>query len=279
MSSAYALTLREVIDDALRYCNDFKAVGADGHFWTRAEVKTYANNALIDLVRRTGILKETRTIVLTKDIAVYTFPTNCTRPLRIVINGLDGTVLLPASMSDLDIIGYPTNVSGTPYRFIRDTLGPNQFAVFYAPNETGSQPTGTAAGAGLLRQVSDEDGNMLPYDATSALRWVRGVPFTRTGTAGVIRELVNTAGNLQVTYVRMPEEWDDFDQAPDSEIPDYIHARIKYGMAEIMIPPMLSRHPWLAKKLDRASRKWKKLLEDLQRNSEHLGPMSSFTPL
>ena len=141
MVTAYAKTLTQVVDDTLRFCNDFKGTGADGVTWTWAEVKGRASQLLIDLVRKTGCLRATATIILAAGTSVYNLPSDCIRPLRFTFDGFDGTLVLPRTISELDLQGVELSTSGDPYYFMRDTLGPSQIAVYPKPQTAGDPAT------------------------------------------------------------------------------------------------------------------------------------------
>ena len=237
MPRSYARTLAQVIDDTLRLCGDFREEEANGRKFTRAEVKARVNEVLLDLAREEGLLREVRTIPLEADTYVYTLPGDCLRPLRIGLHGIDGYVIQPTSVAQADFYGRAMNADGTPHSFFRDTLTMNQIGVYPTPENAGSTST-TKSGyddEGLLRQVQDEDGNRLPYDANRALRRVRGAPFLRRGRGRIIRQVISTYGNLQVIYLRSPERWTDETKYPDSGIPEFLHKDLKYAVANVLL--------------------------------------------
>ena len=271
MPSLYAKTLSQVVNDTLRYCNDYRGEEENGFTWLRSEVIARANDLLLELVQKTGILRDTQTIPLKKDINIYDLPPDCIRPLRFMIHGLGGNIVLPRTMSELDLQGQPLAVKGDPYYFLRDHLAPSQVAFFPTPYRTGSTFT-RDSDYGLLRQIKDADGNLLPFDANLPLRRIRGVPFVRRGNGGIIREVISTYGNMQVTFVRAPEKWGDPEKYPDSDIPDWIHPHLKYGVAEKVL--ISSKRPLHALKLQRAVLKWAAARFELQRHCDYLGPMA-----
>ena len=275
MSSAYAKTLRQVVNDTFRYCNDYRGDGTNGFSWLWSEVAARANDLLLELVQKTGILRDTQTIHLIEGTNIYDLPPDCIRPLRFMIHGLGGAIVLPRTVSELDLQGQPLAIEGDPYYFLRDHLGPSQVAFFPTPWRDGSTFT-RDSDYGLLRGIEDADG-YLPFDANKPLRRIRGVPFVRRGDGRIIREVISTYGNIQVTFVRAPERWLDPEKYPDSDIPDWIHPHLKYGVAEKVL--VSSKKPLHALKLQRATLKWASARFELQRHCEHLGPMVGMEPV
>jgi len=265
-----------VVNDTFRYCNDFRGDGVDGLIWLWSEVKGKTNALLLDMVRRTGILRDTGIVQLQANVNVYDLPPDCIRPLRFMVNGLGGTLILPRTMSELDLLGQPMNVKGDPYYFMRDLLGPDQVAFFPTPSQRGASFTRDSP-YGLLRGVFDAYGNFIPYDANLALRRIAGVPFVRTGDGNIIREVISPTGNIQVTYVRAPANWTDPDGYPDDGIPEHTHKDLKYGLACEILP--VSKKPLHILKLVRAKKKWDSVIYNLQRISEYQGAMSGMEPI
>ncbi len=275
MVSSYAKTLKQVVNDTLRYVSDYRGDEANGFTWLRSEVISRANDLILELVQKTGILRDTQTIHLIDGTNIYDLPSDCIRPLRFMIHGLGGTIVLPRTMSELDLIGQPLAVEGDPYYFLRDHLDPSQVAFFPTPYREGSTFT-RDSDYGLLRGIEDADG-YLPFDANKPLRRIRGVPFVRRGDGQIIREVISTYGNIQVTFVRAPEIWLDPEKYPDADIPDWIHPHLKYGVAEKVL--ISSKKPLHALKLQRATLKWSAARFELQRHCEHLGPMVGMEPV
>ncbi len=276
MPSPYARTLRQVVNDTLRFCNDYRGDAVNGLIWQWAEVAAKGNDLLIDIVRRTGILRDTAIIQLQTDVSVYDLPPDCVRPLRFMVNGLGGTLILPRTMSELDLQGQPMNVEGDPYYFMRDLLGPDQVAFFPTPYQDGSTFT-RDSDYGSLRGIQDAEGNYLPYDANLPLRRIAGVPFVRTGDGHIIREVISPMGNIQVTYVRAPANWSGTDVYPDDGIPEFIHKDLKFGLAELILPA--SKKPLHILKLARAKQKWANVIFNLQRIAESQGAMAGMEPV
>lgn len=276
MTSPYAKTLRMVINDTLRYCNDYRGDGKDGRLWTWAECQDRANYVLMDMVRRTGILKATRTIPLQKDVSIYDLPLDCVRILRVGIHGIEGNVILPTTQAEMDLIRQPMSTKGDPFKFLRDIMAPNQICFYPIPYRDGSA-TSRDSDYGLLRQIKDADGNLLPFDGNLALRRVRGVPFARSGDGGIIREVISTYGNVQVTYIRNPAKWEDPEGYPDADIPVYTHYNLKHGIAERLLPT--SRRKIHIIKYQRSKIKWAKVMADLQVYAERVGPLVGIEPV
>ena len=269
MTSPYAKTLLQVVSDTQRLCNDFIATGKDGDTWAWAEMRTAVQDTLLDMVRRTGILRETRVIFLEEDGQVYDLPGDCIRLLRVGINKITGSVVLPTSISARDYAGLSRSAEGDPTGFYRDhTLGPNQIGFVPTPGQDGSTFTRDTA-HGLLRRVTDSDGNELEYDANEALRRIRGVPATMSGDGHIIRDLVSLFGNIQVNYVRAPEKWERPDTYPEDDILPYIHKDLKYGAATRILKS--SKKRLLNMKQGRFTVKWERVLGKLQRHAETMG--------
>jgi len=276
LPSSYARTLRQVINDSLRLCNDYQGDGKNGKTWTWLEVRREAQGLLLDLVRRTGILKDTQVIPLTEDDQVYDLPSDCIRLTRVNIHGYSGFILLPRQMSEDDLVGRTQDESGYPTRFFRDILPPGQIGVHPIPNQDGSSFT-RDSNTGLLRQIKDADGNYIEYDANRPLRRISGVPFTRRGRGRIIREVISPYGNIQVTFIRVPDLWVKPAAYPDSDIPEYIHKDLKYGIAARLL--MGSKKKIHILKRKRFGLKWRTVIGNLQRHTEYKGPMQEAYPI
>lgn len=278
MPSSYARTLRQVINGAFRLINDYQGNGKDGKLFTWLEARTMAQDVLLEMVRRTGILRDSRIIFLQADTQTYSLPDDCIRILRVGLNRARGTVVLPTSFAERDYQQLARSSEGEPFEFYRDhTLAMNQIGFIPTPSQDGSSFT-RDSDYGLLRRVVDEDGNALPFDAnTGGLRTVRGVPLHVAGNARIIRELISLYGNIQVAYVRAPEKWVNPDAYPDADIPDFVHKDLKYGLAAILCS--YSRRRIHQFKFARFSARWGSVVGKLQRHAETTGPLDEMKPM
>lgn len=272
MPSAYSKTVRQMGDAALRLLGDYQGSGKNGRQWTWIEVERALKDTVFALAAATGILKKVQTIQLEENVAVYDLPDDCIRVLRVGIHGLSGRVVLPASMAEYDYQSQDTAATGFPTQFFRDILSPNQIGFYPMPSRAGSSFTRDSA-YGLLRRLTDGDGNALPLDANRPLRQIRGVPFRRSGTGYVIRDVISTYGNVQVVYVRAPDFPTNPSETIDSEIPDYVHKDIPYGACLRLMAG--SRKGIHRVKMRRFILKWNNALFDLRRRCEHKGPLDA----
>lgn len=269
---SYARTLRDVINGALRLCGDYRGDGVSGKIWSWSEVRTMIQDELLDLCRRTGILKESRIIFLEEDEQVYDLPPDCIRILRVGINKFTGAVVLPTSISERDYQGLARSSEGTPLEFYRDhTLAPNQIGFIPTPNEDGSKMT-RDQDYGLLRRVTNADGDAMTFDDNLALRRITGVPISLSGDGQIIRDFASLYGNVWVNYVRAPAKWEKEDEYPDSDFPEYVHKDFKYLTAIRMLKMGDKAIHGLKKK--RFQAKWIMIEQGLQRNAEHHGEQS-----
>ncbi len=275
MASEYAKTLRQVINETLKFCGDYVLDGADGKEYTYEEAKTKINDLLIDLVKSTGILRKTSMIYLQEDVNVYNLPLDCLLPLRVNINGINGTIVFPRSLAEMDMIGNTIATKGDPYYFLRDYLPLGQIAFFPTPSRDGSSMTRDDE-YGLLRRIVDEDGNNLTYDANYALRRIGGVPFTVSGDGRVVREVVPSIGNIQISYIRVPDRWVKPDGYMDPDIPDWIYKDIKYGAAWMLLQNNRTRLGIIKKQ--RAFSKWNASILGIRQMIEDTGPMTIYEP-
>lgn len=277
MPSSYALTLRDVINGALRLCNDFTEDGNDGRMFTWDEARRKLWESLIQLAVETGILKDVQLIPLTVNSQIYDLPPNCVRLLRVQMNGPVGKIVLPKSVLEYDMAGQGISSLGDPENFFRDKyLPPNQIGFVPIPRTSGSTFT-RDSDYGLLREIVDGDGNRLPFDDNLALRRITGVPFIRSGDGNIIRGIVSPYGNIQVTYVRVPDKWIEPGNYPDSDIPEYVHKDFKYGIAEKLL--FGARKKLFQVKQKRFAWKWQNTLDDLKRYSQHMGNMANMEAL
>ena len=136
----YALTLSQIVAATQRLCNDYRGANRDGRIWTWQEYVLAANDVVKELVRQAGGLRDTQQTPLVAGQEVYTLPSTCIRPLRIGLYGVEAGILLPSTITTLDLVGSARSATGTPARFRRDLLAPNQIAVLPLP---GSATSGT----------------------------------------------------------------------------------------------------------------------------------------
>jgi hypothetical protein len=277
MPSSYARKLGQIIDDTLRLCGDYTGSRKNGELWTIHEVKDAINDIVYQLVLDTNILRDTRTIHIEADTYVYTLPADLLRLLRVSLHGTNGTIMFPKSTTEYDLVRGNRADSGDPTHFQTDLdLAYNQISFVPTPNTTGGE-TSRDSDYGLLRSISDGS-DYLEYDDNRPLRRIRGLPFTRSGTGRIIREVISPYGNIQLTFVRVPAMMEDFDDDyPDPDIPDYVHKDIKYGAASLLLEG--SKRGIDSLKLIRCQRKWGAVSAKLQRNSEHQGPMREVSPV
>ncbi len=236
MADEHRKNLGQIVDSALTLIGDFRGAGLDGHWNTRAESRAIARRVYLSLVRDTGILRDTATIPIIANTHVYDLPNDLLRPIRIGMDGPEGYTLIANSAWAIETSGLKLVDKGSPYYFYRDIFSPSQIAVYPEPQTTGSTMT-RDSDYGLLRAIRDADGNYLPYDANLPLRDIRGVPFMRSGTGQIIREVISPLGNLYITYVRSPGEFINDNDFPDSDIPTTIHKDFRFGVAEILLEP------------------------------------------
>lgn len=275
--SPYARTLLQVVSDTQRLCNDYIAQGKDGDTWTWMEMKSAVQDTILDMVRRTGILRESRVIFLDEDEQVYDLPDDCIRLLRVGLNKITGSIALPTSISHRDMAGLSRSSEGQPTDFYRDhSLGPNQIGFIPTPGESGSTFL-RDSDYGLLRRIIDSEGNELEFDANKALRRIVGIPISMSGRSHIIRELVSLYGNIQVNYIRAPEKWDRPNTYPEDDILPYIHKDIKYGAAARILKS--SKKRLLIMKQGRFEVKWNRILGKLQRYAETMGVNDSASPI
>ena len=253
MTSPYARNLLQIGDGTLRLCSDFRRSGASGRKYTFDEVIEKTNEVVLELITRTGMLKSTGTIPLAENTNVYDLPRDCLRVLRLSLHGRDGWVLLPRSADTVVMTGSIKDGASQPDTFFRDLLDYDQIGVWPIANADGSTFTRDQT-TGVLRRITDADGNELTYDAERPLRRISGVPFRTSGRGRVVREVISTWGNLGIIYMRLPqlmaERWD----YPDSDIPPWIHKDIKYGVAAELLKN--SRNQSLRKKRRFYQDKW-----------------------
>jgi len=276
MPEWFARQFYQIVDDTFRLCGDFRGAQINGRTWTRSEVRSIANEKMLELIKLSGALKTVRSIPLLEGVNVYDLPPDCIMPLRFGMHGVDGYVLTHKSITDLDLIGCSRTTEGDPTTFYREFLAPNQVGVMPIPSRDGSTFL-RSSDYGLLRQISDADGS-IPFDANRPLRQIRGVPFVRTGDGQIIREVISPFGNLQVHYIRAPKiiGTDEF-QYPDEAIPELVHKDIKYGVAFELLKGSKKKVHRLKQQV--FGMKWVETIRRLQRIVEHAGPMNDVRPI
>jgi hypothetical protein len=225
MTSIHAKALAQIIDDTLRLCGDFTVPGGNGRRWSVNDAKRVINASIIDTVRITHCLKGRALVVLEEDVNVYTLPADCYKLLRLSFQGTAGWVILPKGMDALTVLGGNMVGKADPIYAYRDTLAYNQVAFWPIPRQDGSTFT-TAASSGLLRRITDADGNEVTYDANLPLRQIRGRPFRRMGDGAIIRQVADETGNVVAEYVRAPFKLEQAADVPD--LPGWFHQYLKY---------------------------------------------------
>jgi hypothetical protein len=276
MTSPYAKTARAMTDDALRLVGDFHGSGADGKWWLYTEAVAALKWAVLELVRKTGILKSIQVIPLKEGYYIYDLPWDCLRPLRFDTDGRSGTVISPVPISEMDYAGEDHDTDGTPTQFFKDILNHNQVGFVPNPDEAGSSYSADSDYL-LLRRLTDSDGGELSYDDELALRRISGAPFVRVGDGSIIRWVISPEGNITVTYVRAPSFPDDLGDYIDGEIPVWCHKDLKYGAA-LWLMTGYDSAIWRAKK-QVFTRKWRAMLGQVQRLCEHKGPLDAAEPM
>lgn len=273
--SYYARKLGQIVDDALRLCRDFRAEGGDGRKWRWNEVVEIVNDVILNVSKRTGILRDVGVIPVVANTNVYDLPANCVKVLRVGINGMEGTVLLPTTVTKVDLVRNARSATGEPVEFFREFLASNQIGFFPVPSITGSTFT-RDHDHGLLRRISDADG-VLPFDAGRPLRRVRGVPFEVSGQGRIVRELWSPYGNIEVWYQRNPSKMSLYSDYPDSGLPEFFHPYIKYGVAlQLLGFTTLKLH---VEKTKRFGPIWNRTVLGLRRVVDFTGPMTEMRPL
>jgi hypothetical protein len=270
----YSKTLDSIMLATHRLCGDAIPNGShyDGRIWRWQEVAYAINRATLEAVDRAGGLRSARVIPLTEGVGVYDLPEDCLRLLRVNMHGMDGWIVLPTSLTELDLAQSCRVATGDPVNFYREFLKSNQIGVLPIPGRDGSTFDRDSP-YGLLRQVKDEDGNLMPFDDNLPLRGIRGVPFERSGDGSIIREIISPYGNLSIHYVRSPAKMVNLDDYPDSGIPEWFHRYLAYGASVFL---MRYRRDKLSQmKVKIFGVKWSKATRRLQTQIEYAGPMSN----
>lgn len=271
--TAYAKTFNTIIKGTARICGDYLPDGRNGRIWTWPEVGDEVNRSVLHAVDIAGGLRANAVIPLTKDVNVYDLPPDCLRLTRVNMHGLEGWIVMPASITEADIHGATRAESGDPLYFFREFLEPDQIGVLPIPYRTGSSFSRDSQ-YGLLRQIKDADGHKLPFDSTTgALRRIKGVPFMRSGTGQIIREVISPYGNLNVSYIRTPSIMSRPGDYPDEDLPEWFHKEIRYGAAVMLLRYRRNKIDQMRKKLFGA--RWSSACAKLQNRLQHHGPMAS----
>lgn len=270
--TSYAKKLASIVSATQRICGDKAPDGTYGRIWTWLEVVDVVNRATLEAVDLAGGLRASAVVPLEEDVNVYDLPPDCLQLTRVSMHGLEGYVVLPTTVTEIDLVGGTRAATGDPLQFFREFLDPDQIGVLPIPYQDGSTSTRNS-NYGLLRGIRDADGNYLPFDATTGgLRRIAGVPFQRTGDGRIIREVISTYGNLTVEYIRTPSSMKRPDDYPDSGLPEWFHKDIRYGAAAMLLRYRRNR-------LDQARRKvfavrWLRACMKLKTRMQHQGPMS-----
>ena len=174
----YAKTLGQIVDDTLRLCGDFVASGAHGRHFSWDEIATAVNDCLLLICRELGFLKTWGLVNMVAGSAIYNFPPDCERPIRMLIRGTRSFVIWPASIDQIDLYGGYLRATGTVSNFFRRYLAYNQFAVIPVPLNSGDTWTANPSSLGIPRYVVGADGLQMQQSGQGALRYVGGMPVT-----------------------------------------------------------------------------------------------------
>jgi hypothetical protein len=268
----YAKNLYTITLETYRLCGDTLPGDERGRIWREAELVDAINRAVLFAMDRAGVLKTTRVIPLQDGVCVYDLPSDCVRLMRVNMHGLEGYVVLPLTVTELDLKGCAMASEGDPLNFYREFLDSDQIGVYPIPSGDGSSFT-RDSDYGLLRRITDADGNYVTFDAGRPLRRIRGVPFERTGDGRIIREVISPYGNLVIHYQRAPAMMRKRSDYPDSGIPEWFHKEIKYGAGTHLL--RYRRNKLDQARVMRCRRRWLSALLALQRRIEHKGPMDA----
>jgi len=270
--TSYAKTFSQIIGATQRLCGDIRPTGHYGLVWTWAEVADAVNRAILTAVDLAGGLRAGAVIPLEEGVNVYNLPGDCLRLTRVNMHGLEGYVILPTTITEIDLIGGARAATGDPVQFFRELLRQDQIGVLPIPFQDGSTFS-RDSDYGLLRGVSDEDGNRLPFDGTTGgLRRISGIPFQRTGDGRIIREVISPYGNLGISYIKSPRLMKLPADYPDEDIPEWFHKDIRYGAASQLLR-------YRRNKLDQArfklcSGRWLRACMKFKTRIQQQGPMS-----
>lgn len=265
----YTKTIKDIIDDTFRLAGDFRGSGVDGRRYLWSEVYDAVRDVVVDLVRRSECLKDFAIIPVVEDTYIYDLPADCLRLLSARFNGLlDGSLILPSSVAELDYLRLPVGSGGSPSRLFADILNDGQIGFLPGSFSPGSSFTRDSL-SGLLRRVTDGDAGSLTYDAEDALRDITGTTFIRSGDGSIIRELISEAGNIVLVYVRTPEVPLDPTKTLDDGLPVAIHKDVCYGAAARMLEDSFVKLHRV--KRDIFAKKWEAACADLVGVVEHGG--------
>lgn len=271
--TSYAKTFNVIVSATARICGDSMTGGSNGRIWTWNEVADEVNRAVLSAVDSAGGLRASAVIPLLEDVNVYDLPSDCLRLTRVNMHGLEGWVVMPTSITEIDLIGGTRAATGDALQFFREFLEPDQIGVLPIPYQTGSTSSRDSS-FGLLRQIKDADGNKIPFDATvGGLRRIRGVPFERTGDGRIVREVISPYGNLYISYIRSPSIMTRFTDYPDEDLPEWFHGHIRYGAAAMLLRYRRKKIDQLRAKLFGA--RWRNACLKLQGRLQGEGPMAS----
>ena len=270
--TSYAKKFETIIGETRIICGDLLPDGKAGRVWHRSEVAGAVNRAVLDAIDLAGGLRASSVIPLTEDVNVYDLPTDCFRLTRVSMHGLEGYVVLPTTITEIDLIGGTRAATGDPVQFFREFLDQDQIGVLPIPYRTGSSFS-RDSDYGLMREIGDADGNLLPFNATTGgLRRIAGIPFQRTGDGRIIREIISPYGNLVVDYIKSPKIMVRPDDYPDEDIPEWFHKDVRYGAAIALLR-------YRRNKLDQARLKlfgarWLRACMKFKTRIQHQGPMA-----
>jgi len=275
--TSYARKFNEIVDDTLRICLDFRGKGQDGYTIKQDEVLPAAKWAINELVRRSSCLREVGVVGLSDGTGIYDLPPDLLRLQRVGFNNLKGYVILPTSVTEVDMYGGAFEPEGDPVKFYREMLADDQIGLMPVPGTDGS--TFTPAGSlpyGNIRELVDADGNELPITSPSTrtgtgesgLGRISGIPFRVRGGGRPLREVISPYGNVTIHYVRKP---DNDGKYPDEGLPEWVHKDVKYGAAAYVL--QYRREPKLRQLAARYSAKWDMVIGKVRRRTFHRGPM------
>ena len=117
--TSYAKTFSQIIKATQRICGDLRPTGHYAAVWTWAEVAAAVNRAVLTAVDLAGGLRAGAVIPLEEGVNVYDLPGDCLQLTRVNMHGLEGYVVLPTTITEIDLIGGTRAATGDPVKFFR----------------------------------------------------------------------------------------------------------------------------------------------------------------
>ena len=174
----------------------------DSDKWSSPQILDALNNARTELVRQTGVLKTTGTLIINPDERVYKLPTDCFYVLRAVYQEENIPFISMERLDETNPSWFAEAASDKLKYLVYDNLNQDEIMTYplLSSNNKAYDIEGTD---GPIVDIEDLDKSTL-YGGITDIQ--DDVPFrkTREDNYGVLTDIVNPFLEIKIYYVKKP---------------------------------------------------------------------------